>query len=150
MPLRQHKHPKILTKDNKGNANGFLIPIYSIHDSFVAEEHQPKQIYLTVCNVNQIKGPHLHLKRWGYFTCIKGNIRIIVRTRDIYEEYFSGEDYEFATVEIPPGTAAAIQNIASEQSFVLNAPAPAWHVDDQDEHSVVFDESVFLWSTGSE
>jgi dTDP-4-dehydrorhamnose 3,5-epimerase len=145
MPLRIHKHPKILTRNSNGNINGFLIPIYNNHDGFIAEENSPKQVYLTVCDAGQIKGPHLHMKRRGFFTCIRGNIRIIVKTVNGYENYFSGEDYEFATIEVPPGTPAAIQNIADEPAYVINLPSPAWHVDDQDEHPVVFDESVFIW-----
>ncbi|MGC9975643.1 MAG: hypothetical protein ABSC57_02830 [Syntrophales bacterium] len=146
MSLRIHKHPKIVTKDSTGNPNGFLIPIYNIHETFIEAEHQPKQIYLTVCDVGQVKGPHLHLKRTGYFTCIKGNVRIVTKSNTGgYEEYFSGDDYEYATIEIPAGVAAAIQNIAGEPSYVLNTPSPAWHADDQDEHPARFDGSVFEW-----
>lgn len=145
MPIRTHKHPKISTRNSNGNSNGFLIPIYNVHDDFISEDHQPKQAYLTVCDVGAVKGPHLHLKRWGYFTCIKGNIRVIVRINGVYEEYFSGENYDYTTIEIPPGTPAAIQNIADEQSYVINTPSPAWHIDDQDEHSVEFDKSAFIW-----
>jgi len=145
MTLRTHKHPKILTRDGKGNINGFLIPIYNNHDDFIQDSNSPKQVYLTVCDPGQIKGPHLHMKRWGFFTCIRGNIRIIVQSKDGYETYFSGEDYEFATVEVPAGTPAAIQNIADEPSYILNTPSPAWHADDQDEHPVNFDNDVFIW-----
>ena len=144
MPLETHKHPKISTKSSSGDSNGFLIPIYNIHDGFVSEKQHPKQVYVTVCDIGAVKGPHLHLKRWGYFTCIKGNIRVIVCVDGDYEDYFSGEDYDFATIEIPPGTPAAIQNIANERSYVINTPSPAWHIEDQDEHSVEFDPSAFI------
>ena len=146
MPLRIHKHPQISTRNSNGSINGFLIPIYNINDGFITNGNEPQQVYLTVCDVGQIKGPHLHKKRWGYFTCIRGDIRIIVRNRNSYEEYFSGENHEFATVEIPPGIPAAIQNIADEPSYVINIPSPAWHIDDQDEHQCEFDKSVFVWS----
>jgi len=150
MTLRTHKHPKIVTRDKSGNRNGFLVPIYNIHDNFISAENSPKQVYITVCDIGQVKGPHLHLKRWGFFTCIRGNIRVIARTDNGYEEYFSGEDYEFATVEIPAGIPAAIQNIASEPSYVINTPSPAWHVDIQDEHPVEFDEDIFKWPGNNE
>ena len=65
MPLRIHKHPKITTRDGEGKINGFLVPIYNMHDGFIAEENSPKQVYLTVCDAGQIKGPYLHMKRWG-------------------------------------------------------------------------------------
>ena len=70
---------------------------------------------------------------------------MIVRVESVYEEYFSGEDYEFATIEIPIGIPAAIQNISDEQAYVINTPSPAWHIDQQDEHSVEFDPVVFSW-----
>lgn len=146
MPLRLHKHPKISTRNSEGKITGFLVPIYNHHDGFIAGENSPKQVYLTVCDVGQIKGPHLHMKRWGFFTCIRGNIRVIVKIDNGYEEYYSGEDYEFATIEVPAGTPAALQNISDEPAYVLNMPSPAWHVDDQDEHPVMFDESAFVWS----
>lgn len=144
MTLRIQKHTKMSSKDIHGNVNGFLIPIYNIHDGFIEEGNSPKQVYLTVCDVGKIKGPHLHKRRCGHFTCIRGNIRVIVRNENGYEYYFSGEDYEFATIEVPPGTPAAIQNISDEPAYIINTPSPAWHVNDQDEHPVVFDDEVFL------
>jgi dTDP-4-dehydrorhamnose 3,5-epimerase len=144
MPLRVQKHQKILSKNLNGNSNGFLIPIYNQHDGFIEKNNSPKQVYVTVCDVGEIKGPHLHKKRWGFFTCIQGNIRVIVKTEKGYEEYYSGEDYDFVTLEVPPGTPAAIQNISDKPSYIVNTPSPAWHVDDQDEHPVVFDSAVFV------
>lgn len=99
-----------------------------------------------------IKGPHLHLKRWGLFTYIKGNVKIIVKTSTGYEEIFSGPDHGFATVQVPAGTPAALQNTGDENAYVLNLPSPAWRSDDQDEHTVSFEgydfEDVPASSTG--
>lgn len=145
MSLRVQEHTKHSTKDRSGNINGFLVPIYNMHDGFIESENAPKQVYLTVCDVAKVKGPHLHKKRWGFFTCIRGNVRIIAREGSVFVDYFSGEDYHFATIEIPPGVAAAIQNIGKEPAYVINTPSPAWHTDDQDEHLVTFDETAFDW-----
>ena len=143
MALRVQPHPTYKTKDRNGSANGFLIPVFNVHDGFVPSENHPQQIYLTVCDPGSIKGPHLHLKRWGLFTCIQGNIKIIVREGNEYQFYYSGKDYEYATIEVPPGIPAALQNIGDEPAYIINAPAPAWKADDVDEHKVTFDESVF-------
>ena len=70
---------------------------------------------------------------------------MIVRINNVYEDFFSGEDYDFATIEIPPGTPAAIQNISDDKAYVINTPSPAWHIDDQDEHEVEFDPLVLIW-----
>ena len=86
-----------------------------------------------------MKGPHLHMKRWGLFTCIVGNVKIVIKTDQGYEEYFSGADHKFRTVQVPAGVPVALQNIDDVDAYVLNMPAPAWHVDDQDDHPVIFD-----------
>lgn len=143
MPLLVQPHPKIVTRNSNKQPNGWLVPIFNVHDNIIAPELYPQQVYLTVVATGEIKGPHLHLKRWGLFTCIRGNARIVVRTETGYEEYLTGEDYEFATVQVPAGLPSALQNIGPIEAFVLNMPAPAWHVDDQDDHPVSFDDYEF-------
>jgi len=132
-----------VTKDVEGKPNGFLVPIFNVHEEWVADEQHPQQVYLTVVSPGKVKGPHLHLKRWGLFTCIKGNGRIVVRNPDGYEEYLTGEDYGYATIQVPAGTPAAIQNLGDVDAYFLNMPSPAWRVDDQDEHPVSFDDYDF-------
>ena len=113
----------------------------------MAPDQFPQQVYLTVVAPGEIKGLHLHLKRWNLFTCIKGSLRIVTRTVDgVYNEYFSGEAYEFATIQVPAGTPAALQNIGEGEAFVLNMPSPAWRVNDQDEHPVSFDGYDMTWT----
>lgn len=146
MPLRVQKHTSHLTKNRFGKPNGFLIPIFNIHDGFIPSEHLPQQVYLTVCEVGEVKGPHLHRKRRGFFTCIRGDVKIVAKTEDGYEEYFSGEHHEFATIEVPPGIPSALQNIGDEAAYILNTPSPAWRVDDQDEYEIVFEGYSFSGS----
>jgi dTDP-4-dehydrorhamnose 3,5-epimerase-like enzyme len=143
MPLATLEHPKISTKDASGCVNGFLVPIVNVHDALPGAEHWPQQVYLTVVQPGKVKGPHLHRKRWGLFTCIVGNARIVVRTEQGYEEYLTGTDHQFRTVQVPAGTPAALQNIGDVDAYILNMPSPAWHVDDQDEHAVSFDDYEF-------
>jgi len=139
------KHSKIITKNKEGQPNGWLVPIFNVHDGVLNKAQHPRQVYLTVIAPREVKGPHLHLKRWGLFTCIRGNARILVRTKNGYEEYLSGEDYEFATIQVPAGMPAALQNIGDEEAYIVNMPSPAWHIDDQDEHPVEFDDYTFVW-----
>ncbi len=148
MPLFIQHHPKIITKKKEGQSNGWLVPIFNVHDGLIDPAQHPHQVYLTVIAPQEVKGPHLHLKRWGLFTCIRGNAKIVVRTETGYEEYFTGEDHEFATIQVPAGVPAALQNIGDEEAYMLNMPSPAWHVDDQDEHAVSFDDYNFKWSEG--
>jgi len=127
----------------EGQSNGWLVPIFNVHDGLIDPAQHPRQVYLTVIAPREVKGPHLHLKRWGLFTCIRGNAKIVVRTENGYEEFLTGEDYQFATIQVPAGLPAALQNIGDEEAYILNMPSPAWRVDDQDEHPVSFDEYTF-------
>ncbi len=143
--LVQH-HPKIVTKNKEGRATGWLVPIFNAHDGLIDAAQHPQQVYLTVIAPKEIKGPHLHLKRWGLFTCIRGNAKIVVRVENSYKEFLTGEDYDYSTIQVPAGVPAALQNIGDEEAYMLNMPSPAWHVDDQDEHPVSFDDYTFTWS----
>jgi len=136
--IRTKKNPKIVTKNQAGKENGFLIPIINVHEKFVDDAQWPKQIYCTIVAPDEVKGPHLHKKRWGLFTCIKGNVKIVVKRDGQYEEYFSGEDHDFATIQVPAGTPNALVNIGDNDAYILNMPSPAWHVDDQDDWDVEF------------
>lgn len=143
MSLKTAEHPRIVTKDAEGEENGFLVPIVNVHDAFPDSAQWPKQVYLTVVAPGKVKGPHLHMKRWGLFTCIQGNAKIVVRLDDGYEEYLTGVDHKFRTIQVPAGVPAALQNIGDVDAYILNMPSPAWHVDDQDEHPVTFDGYEF-------
>lgn len=148
MTLLVQHHPKIITKNIKGRTNGWLVPIFNVNDGLIDSAQYPRQVYLTVIAPKEIKGPHLHLKRWGLFSCIRGNAKIVVRTTNGYEEYLTGENYEFATIQVPAGVPAALQNIGNEEAYMLNMPSPAWHINDQDEHPVSFDDYTFTWTAG--
>jgi dTDP-4-dehydrorhamnose 3,5-epimerase-like enzyme len=139
---------KVLTRDKRGDSNGWLLPIFNVHDGIVKEQQHPKQVYLTAVAPRSVKGPHLHLKRWGLFTCIRGDVVIVVRTEKGYEEFESGEAHEFATIQVPAGTPAALFNPYDVEAWVLNMPSPSWHPDDQDDHPVRFDDYDFSsWTT---
>jgi hypothetical protein len=49
---------------------------------------------------------------------------------------------------VPAGVLAALRNIGNEEAFMLNMPSLAWHVDDQDDHPVSFDDYTFSWPAG--
>lgn len=136
--IKTKNNPKIITKSANGKENGFLIPIMNVHEKFVRPEQWPQQVYLTVAKPEEIKGPHLHKKRWGLFTCIKGNIKIVIKINGEYVEKFSGEDHQFATVQVPAGIPSALVNIGESEAYILNMPSPSWHVDDQDDWDVEF------------
>jgi dTDP-4-dehydrorhamnose 3,5-epimerase-like enzyme len=136
MKLRVFPHNRFNTNGGDGRANGFLIPIYNHHDQFIPAERSPKQVYLTVCAAGTRKGPHLHMKRWGYFTCIRGNARVVARFGDEYTVAYTGEDHGYQTIEVPAGVPNCLEAIGDADAFIINTPSPAWHADDQDDHKV--------------
>lgn len=143
MKIRTTPHNKYVTKDENGETNGYLVPIYNIGDGFFASGNEPEQVYLTTVLPGKVKGPHLHFIRTGFFTCIKGNIRVVLKIDGKYETYFSGEDHNYNSIEIPTGVPAAIQCLGNEEAYVLNMPNPAWTPDMGDEHTADFSDFDF-------
>lgn len=143
MSLKSKTNPKFTTKDSEGRPNGYLVPIYNINDRFFQSGEEPQQVYLTVIEPRKVKGPHLHHIRTGCFTCIKGNVRIVLKTDKGYEVVYSGVDHEYRTVIVPTGVPAALHNLSDEECFVLNMPNPAWSPDMNDEHSADFSDFDF-------
>jgi hypothetical protein len=140
MELRTLPHRKFVTRDQNGVCNGYLVPIYNIHDGFFAPGREPQQVYLTVVAPRSAKGPHLHLIRTGCFTCIKGNVRIVVKVDGQYREHYSGEAHNYLTVEVLTGIPALLQNLWDDEAFVLNMPNPAWTPTMNDEHTADFSD----------
>jgi dTDP-4-dehydrorhamnose 3,5-epimerase len=143
MTTKSKTNSKFVTKDHENHPNGFLVPIYNIHDGFFDPGKEPQQVYLTVIGPRQIKGPHLHFIRTGCFTCIKGNARFVLRTAAGYEVVYSGEAHDYRSLIVPAGTPAAIQNIGNEDAYVLNMPNPAWTPTMNDEHTADFSDFEF-------
>ena len=143
MTLQIKSNQKFITKDQAGETNGFLVPLYNIHDGFFLPGKEPQQVYLTVISPSKIKGPHLHFIRTGCFTCIKGNARFVLKTENGYEIVYSGEAHQYRTVIVPTGVPAALQNLGDDDAYVLNMPNPAWTPDMNDEHSADFSDFDF-------
>ncbi len=143
MHLKVKSNKKFITKNNEAKTNGYLVPIYNIHDSFFPAGEEPRQVYLTVIAKGEIKGPHLHYIRTGCFTCIRGNARFVLKTADGYQVVLSGEEHEYRTVIVPKGVPAALQNIGEGEAFVLNMPQPAWTPEMNDEHGADFSDFDF-------
>ena len=140
MEIRTISHKKFVTKDEDGAANGFLVPLYNIHEKFFADGKDPQQVYLTTVLPGKVKGPHLHFIRTGFFTCIKGNVRVILKIDGEYKTFFSGEDHEYQSIEVPTGIPAAVECLGDEEAYLLNMPNPAWTPEMNDEHTADFSD----------
>lgn len=143
LKLRYKKNKKFITYDSDKSENGYLVPIYNINDGFFEKGKEPQQVYLTVIKQKKIKGPHLHYIRTGFFTCIKGDAKFILKTDKGFEEFYSGESYDYLSIEVPTGVPAALQNIGKGDALVLNMPNPAWTPDMDDEYTADFSDFDF-------
>lgn len=136
--IKIKENKKIITKNKKNKINGFLIPIFNVNDKFFKKKEYPKQVYVTVVNVGSIKGPHLHYKRRGFFTCINGNVKFIIKIKKSYKVFYSGEKYNFRSILVPKKVPLAIQCLGNKKAIIINMPNPAWTPQMNDEHSVEF------------
>lgn len=143
MKIKSKVNKKYYTNSDSGMPNGYLVPIYNIHDNFYPNGIEPKQVYLTAIDKGCIKGPHLHYIRTGCFTCINGNVAIVLKTDIGYQIFKSGEDFDYLSVQIPAGIPAAIKNLSDRTALVINTPYPAWTPEMNDEHTADFSDFDF-------
>jgi dTDP-4-dehydrorhamnose 3,5-epimerase len=127
------------TKDiHDGHVNGSLIPVWRDWDNLV--KIHPKMVYVTTIEPHEIKGPHLHITRHYYFTCIRGKVVFIIRDPSgKYHEIESGHDNP-VLIEVPKNFVSSHINLSNETSMILCLANPAWSPNDKDEHNVVFDD----------
>lgn len=141
--LKIKNNLKIKTKNALGQNTGHLIPIYNINDKFLTNKEIPRQVYVTIVNPKKIKGPHLHFKRNGFFTCIDGNVKFVIKLKNSYKVVYSGERYKFKSVYVSKGIAVAIKCLGNKKAIVLNMPNPAWSPNMNDEHTAEFKDFKF-------
>ena len=119
---------RLSTRDAQGNPNGWLLTCWHIDDG-----PQIDQVYLTVIAPGAVKGPHLHHRRRGLFTLIKGTARIVQR---IAGAYVATEMVVGSRLEVAPGIPAALYNTGQDEAFLLNMPSPPWRASEPDEWPV--------------
>lgn len=130
------KHP---TKDIVDqHINGELTVIWRDWDNFMP--NSPKMIYVTSVNAGEIKGPHLHLRRTSYFTCIHGKVVFITRDKDgNYKEFISGSE-EPSMICVPKNISSAHLNLSNEQSRILSITDISWKPNDNEMENVMFSD----------
>ena len=91
------KLEKHLTKDiHDQHVNGSLTVIWRDWDKII--EDIPKMIYVTTVKPGEIKGPHLHLKRNSYFTCIRG--KVVFVAKDKSGDYTKGANLKSEQIKV--------------------------------------------------
>ena len=127
------------TKDIKdGHTNGSLSVIWRDWDKKI--DYEPRMVYVSTVNINEIKGPHIHTKRNSYFTCIHGKVVFIIKDTDgKFYEIESGEENPIM-VFVPKNIPSAHINISDKSSMVLALADVAWKPDDDEMINITFDD----------
>ena len=128
-----------ITKDiHDGHQNGDLTVIWRDWDEIL--KNHPKMIYLTSVNPGEIKGPHMHLKRTSYFTCIEGSIILIIRDSDGIHHEIECNSEKPRLICVPNNIASAHINVDKKTSKVLVLADVAWKPNDNEMVNVEFDD----------
>ena len=127
---------KVTTKDHSGNENGFLIELFKNEDK--------TEVYLSAATPGAFKGYHLHRVRAARYVCLKGKMRIILyvpsenppagggKTQWVREEHFLDAS-ESKRLFIPKNVATGLENIGTEEGWLINYPDPAYDPSLKDE-----------------
>ena len=127
------------TKDiSDSHVNGELTVIWRDWDNLI--KNNPKMVYVNSVNPGEIKGPHIHKNRTTSFSCIHGNVVLVIRDND-------GKFHEIKTdldkpvlITVPNGIAAAIVNPTTKIAKVLVLADIAWRPNDNEMKDVLFDD----------
>jgi dTDP-4-dehydrorhamnose 3,5-epimerase-like enzyme len=122
---------KVKTYDSDGKENGWLIELYKDK-----ETGQKTEAYLTAALPGGFKGYHLHRVRAARYVALKGKMKIITYERKGDTWVKSEHIIEAGNPErlfIPKNVATGLENIGSEEAWLINYPDPAYDPSLQDE-----------------
>lgn len=122
---------KVTTRDYKGEDNGFLIELYKDAETGIKTE-----AYLTAAFPGAFKGYHLHRVRAARYVCLKGQMKIITYERENNAWIRKETLLDGATptrMFIPKDIATGLENIGTEEAWLVNYPDPAYDPNLKDE-----------------
>lgn len=135
--IQEIKLEKHDTKDiHDSHVNGSLTVIWRDWDEII--KNHPKMVYVSSVNPGEIKGPHIHLKRHSYFTCVSGEVVFIIQKNNTYVEIKSNPETPYI-IHIPPNLATAHINISNEVSKILVLTDVAWRPNDGEMKNISFE-----------
>jgi len=134
----------IPTKNKDGNQSGRYIPIYKCLQDKISEPIT--QIYMTSCFPGETKGPHLHKKRRGHLTVLKGEVLFILEHQlengEVILESAIIDADKPQMIVVPEGTPNSHTNFGTEEAIVLNiCTKHCWSPEDKDDYSVFFKDT---------
>lgn len=116
--VRKEPCGKVGTFDIKTKEpNGFLVELYKDREKTLA--------YLTSAKPGAFKGYHLHTVRQSHYVCIKGRMKITV-VKDRQREEYTLDSKNPERLLIPANVYIGLENIADEESWLINLPNPPY------------------------
>ena len=122
---------KIKTYDHQGTENGWLMELFKDK-----ETGQKTEAYLTAALPGAFKGYHLHRVRAARYVCLKGRMKIICYEQNggkwTSSEFLLSADNP-QRLFIPKNVATGLENIGTEEAWLINYPDPAYDPSLKDE-----------------
>ena len=120
------------------HVNGSLTVIWRNYDDLI--KNHPKMVYVSSVNPGETKGPHLHIKRSSYFTCIHGRVVFILKNLDGKYIEIESSTENGMMVFVPKNVASAHINLSNETSQILALADIAWRENDDEMKDVTFED----------
>lgn len=122
---------KVTTYDPSGKENGWLMELYKDK-----ETGQKTEAYLTAALPGAFKGYHLHRIRAARYVAIKGKMKITCyenKNGKWIASEFILEAGKNERLFIPKDVATGLENIGTEEAWLINYPDPAYDPSLKDE-----------------
>ena len=132
--FKLEKHQTHSINDN--HVNGSLTVIWRDWDQIL--KNTPKMVYVSSVEPGEIKGPHIHVKRNSYFTCIHGKVVFILQSDEGEFLEIESSAENAVMVYVPKNIASAHINLSDSTSTVLTLADLAWRPNDQEMKNVTF------------
>jgi dTDP-4-dehydrorhamnose 3,5-epimerase-like enzyme len=129
--LKLEPAKKVLTKDHQGKENGWLMELFKDK-----ETGQKTEAYLTAALPGAFKGYHLHRIRAARYVAIKGKMKITCyenKSGKWVSTEFILEAGKTERLFIPKNVATGLENIGTEEAWLINYPDPAYDPSLKDE-----------------
>lgn len=131
---------KVTTFDANKRENGWLIELFKDKETGAKTE-----VYLTAALPGAFKGYHLHRVRAARYIALKGKMKITTYERE--NDKWVKSEYILDAVNpqrlfIPKDTATGLENIGTEEAWLINYPDPAYDPSLKDEQVEYTEEEL--------
>ena len=139
---------KYQTKDiTDSHINGELTVIWRDWDNLI--KNHPKMVYVNSVNPGEIKGLHIHKNRTTSFSCIHGNVVLIIQDHDGKFHEIKADSEKPVLITVSNGIASAIVNPTTRIAKVLVLADIAWKPNDNEMKNISFDDYDWeKWKSG--